>query len=116
MAKKINVKTSWYRVTADVVTCKDGMLEIHEGFETLSLARGKREQSKRIAEKFEGYEIVAIRTLESVREDTTTTYTVDACNAAIVNACIAYGLDVYMGEGEDAIICTMESESESVEA
>lgn len=120
MAKKMNVKSVSYKVTADVVTVENGAFEIHEGVTVYTYGRGKREQTKRIADKFDGMEVIAIRNLESVREEHITPYTVDASNAAIINACIAYGLDVYMTIGDEQILCTndseSESESESVEA
>lgn len=63
-------------------------------------------------------EVIAIRNLESVREEHITPYTIDAPNAAIINACIAYGLDVYMTIGDEQMRCTngYDSENESEEA
>lgn len=97
MAKKINVKTIDYTVTANVVVDGEHGLDIlaykREGVTTKS----KREINKVIRESTEEsgyYEIVAIRDVDAVRVEHVATFIIEATNAEIVDACMSAGLVV----------------------
>ena len=97
MAKKISVKTSWYAIDADVVVAYESGAIIVEHYAGVNFTRSRRENAAYIREKYEdeGFEIIAIRNMTSTLQHTIHTYTINATNDQIIDACIAAGLDVH---------------------
>lgn len=96
MAKKINVKSVWFDVNADVVVSDDNGIEVVKFSGEGASTKSKRELSKTIRESYEddGFEVIAIRNIVATRVEHIDAYIIDATNAQIVNACREFGLVV----------------------
>ena len=96
MAKKITTKTTLYSVSADVVLCSDGEISITQFCGEGSATKSKRELSKNIRETYEadGFEVIAIRNLTTTKYYEIHSYSVEATNGEILDACMAAGITV----------------------
>lgn len=97
MAKKINVKSSWYKVTATVFfKDESGVPQVekydNDWFETSS----KRELKKQISNFYadNNCDIIAITDITAKLWHTNHAFSVNATNEDIIAACKEYGLDV----------------------
>ena len=96
MAKKINVKTIDYTVTANVVVDGSNGLEIRSYEDFGFTTKAKRELMKHIRDEHvaNGFEVLAIRDVDVKRVEHVTTFIIEATNAEIVDACMSAGLVV----------------------
>ena len=105
MAKKINVKGAYYKVSADVVILdSEGSVSIEHITDTnfISSVRANKKHISETAEKyFDGSKCINVVNLNIERVTYTDEYIIKDTNAAIINACIAYGLDVVAIDSDD---------------
>lgn len=98
MAKKLNVKGSFYRIAADVVMLdSEGNVSVEHVTDTnfISSVRANKKHISETAERaFKGSDCINVVNLNVERVTYTDEYIIKDTNAAIINACIAYGLDV----------------------
>ena len=97
MAKKITTKVAMYDVNADVVISdSEGKVDIAKFSGEGSSTRSKRELSKTIRETYEndGYEVIAIRNLTTTKYYEIHSYSVEASNSEILEACRNAGITV----------------------
>lgn len=112
MAKTIKIKTTNYQSYADVVYKDDEGLHIANSFEGLELpTRSKRDAIADIKRYFteNGKQVIAVDNITTYKRVYVTTYTVNASNSEIVDACFSAGLDI------DASITTLVNSDESEE-
>lgn len=99
MAKKINVKGSFYRIAADVVMMdSEGNVTVEHVTDTnfVSSVRANKKRITETAERhFEGSKCINVVNLKTERVTYTDEYVIRDTNSAIINACLAYGLDVF---------------------
>lgn len=110
--KKITVKTSYYKINADVVVSdSEGAISV-EQYAGVSVSSAKRENAKHIRAQYEdeGFEVIAIRNMGATIQHLVDVYRIDATNEQIINACREYGLNVTCISDED------EAPAESEEA
>lgn len=100
MAKTLNVRTTLYDVTANVVVKSDSGIEIVEFSGEGSATKSMRALQKSILASYEneGLTVLAIDGITTAKRVETVSYTVNADMQAIVDACIAAGLDVKKNE------------------
>lgn len=100
MAKTLNVRTTLYDVTANVVVKSDSGIEVVEYSGEGSATKSVRALTKSILESYEndGLTVLAIDGITTTKRVETVSYTVNADVQAIVDACIAAGLDVKKNE------------------
>lgn len=100
MAKTLNVRTTLYDVTANVVVKSDSGIKVVEFSDEGSATKNVRALEKTIRASYEndGLTVLAIDGITSTKRVETVSYTVNADMQAIVDACIAAGLDVKKNE------------------
>ena len=95
--KKITVKSSYYSIDATVVTMDgNGIVEVVAAHD-VSLVRSERANKKQLIGNYEreGLKVLSVVNLTATRKTMASVYEVRATNDAIVDACIAAGLDVF---------------------
>lgn len=97
MAKKLNVKTVWFNVSADVVLeDADHNVSVAKFDGEGASTKSKRELARTIRETYaeDGFTVLNVRNISARRIESVTTYVIDADNATILDACRAFGLNV----------------------
>lgn len=100
MAKTLNVRTTLYDVTANVVVKSDDGIEVVKFDGEGSGTKSVRALEKTIRATYENdcLAVLAIDGITTTKRVETVSYTVNADMQAIVDACIAAGLDVKKNE------------------